>query len=234
MQEYLIIVSKFILNALIQVNTHKFFFKDSMREMFTEFYTKTRQHSQHHFWRDSLVEKPDVLELLYDDCLSDEQVFLSGEKSKFFFNNNSDNKVDLEELHFLSLGRGLGTHDYIGQRVLQVAQIIRNLSFNEENVTLLAQNRSLLRYLLMCSNVEWSNIHHIGLDILGNLAMELELQDPFVDNVSRQLFGTVSDGLESKDRGIIISCLEILSKLSQKQSNEEFLFKFLRKNVSIY
>lgn len=210
------------------------FILDSMREMFTEFYTTVRQHSQQHFWRDSLVEKPDVLELLYEDCLSDEQVFLDEEKAKTLFaRDGADNKSDLEDLHFLSLGRGLGTHDYIGQRVLQVAQIIRNLSFNEENVALLAKNRSLIRYLLMCSNVLWSNIHHIGLDILGNLAMDLELSDPFVDNVSRQLFGTVSDGLESKDRGVVISCLEILSKLSQKQSNEEFLFKFLRKSVSI-
>jgi AT-rich interactive domain-containing protein 2 len=42
-------------------------------------------------------------------------------------------------------GRGNGTHELAGQRVLQVATIIRNLSFEEDNITVLAKNLTCLR-----------------------------------------------------------------------------------------
>lgn len=42
-------------------------------------------------------------------------------------------------------GRTYGTQDYFGQRVLQIATILRNLSFVEENAALLGQNLTFLR-----------------------------------------------------------------------------------------
>lgn len=200
--------------------------------MFTEFYAKIRKHSHEQFWKDCFNEKPDFLELLYEDELSNEDVFLDDLKSKQLFGLDKEKTLkDIGELHFLALGRGLGTQDYIGQRVLQVASIMRNLSFSDDNLTILAKNRTLIRFLIMCSNIRWNNVCHFGLDILGNIATEIELKNPFTDNVSRHLFGTISDGLESVDRGVIISCMEILSKLCQNESNEDFLLKNISKKV---
>lgn len=130
-------------------------------------------------------------------------------------------------LDFLNVRRGLGTHDYVGQRVHQVASIIRNLTFIEENQATLVRNRSFIRFLVMCSNIRWGNLHHMALDMLGNVAPEIELTDPSVDDLSRCMLCTISDGLESPDRGVIISCLEVLNKLCQKECNEEFLHKCL-------
>ena len=43
------------------------------------------------------------------------------------------------------MGRTYGTQDYFGQRVLQIATILRNLSFVEENAAILGQNLTFLR-----------------------------------------------------------------------------------------
>ncbi len=204
----------------------------AVRDMFNEYYTKIRKHSQQQFWKDLLYEKPDILELLYEDFYDNEEVFLNPKKTEEFFkyDREKDGK-EANDYYFMALGRGLGTHDYIGTRVIQIISILRNLSFNEENIFILSRHRCLLRFLTMSANVRWSNVHHYGLDILGNIAPEIDLKDPFADPVSRQLFGTVCDGLEAQDRGVIISCLEILNKWAQKESNEEFLCKYIRKKT---
>ena len=200
-----------------------------MREMFREFYTSVRGHSHDTFWNDLLIEKPDLIDLLYEDGLSNEDVFKNEENMKKLFGEKDKVMKDLQEFPFLCLGRGLGTQDYIGQRVHQVASVIRNLSFFEENVSILATNQTLIRFLVLTSNIRWNNLHMSALDVLGNIAAELELKDPFSDVTSRHLFGTICDGIEGSDRGLIISSMEILSKLCQNEANEEFLLKYLKK-----
>lgn len=66
---------------------------------------------------------------------------------------------------------GLG--DAEGQRVLQVALILRNLSFEEANVKLLATNRTCLRFLLLCAHCTFISLRQLGLDTLGNVAGEV-------------------------------------------------------------
>ena len=56
-----------------------------------------------------------------------------------------DHTVPLCEL--LNLNRELGVHDTEGQRVLQLAMIIRNLSFNEDNIAPLASNQAVFRWV---------------------------------------------------------------------------------------
>jgi AT-rich interactive domain-containing protein 2 len=201
----------------------------NMREMFREFYANVRGHSQDQFWNDLLVDMPDLLDLLYEDGLTNEEVFLNEAKMKKLYGEKDQLMKDIEEHSFFSLGRGLGTQDYIGQRVHQVASIIRNLSFFEENVSILARNQTLTRFLILAANIRWNNLHMSALDVLGNIGAEIELKDPFTDISSRHLFGTVCDGLEGSDRGVIISCMEILSKLCVKEANEEFLLRYLKK-----
>ncbi|XP_053684962.1 AT-rich interactive domain-containing protein 2 isoform X5 [Sabethes cyaneus] len=211
----------------------------TLRDMFDQYYSNIRKHSLQRFWKDCLFEKPQVLELSYDDC------FQKMERDptaliKTIYCEDLNKSVDDEDCgklnvatlrNFLSLGSGLGTNDYIGQRVQQIAQIFRNLSFNDENVVVLGANREVLRFLIMCANARWNNLHHTGLDMLGNVAAEIDINDPQVDSVTRCLLSTISEGLEGADRGVIISCLEILSKIAQKESNEDNLTRCLNQKI---
>lgn len=219
--------------------------------IFIEFYSKIRRHSLQKFWSDSLAKKQEILELSYDDyyqsaddklennlssSIRNEKLQCITHEKKFDDGLLSIDACDEEEnsnmhLDFLNLRRGLGTHDYIGQRVHQITSIFRNLTFIDENLPGLVKNRTFVRFLVMCSNIQWGNLHHMSLDMLGNISSELELWDPTSDDLTRCLLSTISDGLESDDRGIILSCLEILHKLCQKESNEDFLHKCLDKRV---
>lgn len=69
--------------------------------------------------------------------------------------------------------RAPGLGDAEGQRVLQVALILRNLSFEEANVKLLATNRTCLRFLLLCAHCTFVSLRQLGLDTLGNVAGEV-------------------------------------------------------------
>lgn len=57
--------------------------------------------------------------------------------------------------------------------MLQIAIILRNLSFEEANVKLLAANRTCLRFLLLCSHCNLISLRQLGLDTLGNVAAEV-------------------------------------------------------------
>lgn len=162
-------------------------------------------------------------------CVDDNNICNSLKK------NTNISSLDLSlvdhDTDFLLLGRGLGTQDFVGQRILQVISIIRNLSFFDENLMVLAKNRTLIRFLIMASNIRWGSIHQQALDILGNIAPEIELHDPATDVITRCLASTVSDGLLGSDRGAIINCLEILYKLCQFEKNKYYLYKCIQQNI---
>lgn len=71
--------------------------------------------------------------------------------------------------------RKLGINDIEGQRVLQIAVILRNLSFEEGNVKLLAANRTCLRFLLLSAHSHFISLRQLGLDTLGNIAAEVSM-----------------------------------------------------------
>ncbi|XP_038119077.1 AT-rich interactive domain-containing protein 2 isoform X3 [Culex quinquefasciatus] len=208
----------------------------SLRDMFDEYYANIRKNSLHRFWKDCLYEKPQVLELSYSDY------FQKLERDptnliKNIYGEDLDKDEDCGQLEmgtlrsFLSLGSGLGTNDYIGQRILQIASIFRNLSFNDENILVLGKHRPFLRFLIMLSNSRWGNLHHMGLDMLGNVSVEIDINDPQTDEITRSLLSTLWEGLEGDDRGVIISCLEVLSKIAQKESNEDNLNRCLNQEI---
>uniref|UniRef100_A0A182MU48 ARID domain-containing protein n=1 Tax=Anopheles culicifacies TaxID=139723 RepID=A0A182MU48_9DIPT len=225
----------------------------SLRDTFDEYYSNIRKNSLQRFWKECLFEKPQVLELSLEDCFAkmgtdpsaliasiypeepEEMDTKSGTENedesepKFEIMTGRLNATSLRS--FLSLGTGLGTNDYIGQRVLQIASIFRNLSFNDENLHILGRNRTFIRFLIMCANARWNNLHHLGLDMLGNIATEIDINDPQSDEVTRCLVSTISEGLEGADRGVIISCMEVLSKIAQKESNEENLNRCLNQKL---
>jgi hypothetical protein len=50
-----------------------------------------------------------------------------------------------EDNELFCLRRGLGTKDPLGQRILQIATIMRNLSFEEDNIPVLGRNPTFIR-----------------------------------------------------------------------------------------
>ncbi|GLV39949.1 bicoid stability factor [Carabus blaptoides fortunei] len=278
----------------------------SLRQVFTDVYSKVRKHSLNQFWYDAL-ESHDVLDLTNEDnfisikkpadpsnstsppskcktkcnsqpakpTIKEEPVACSSrteESQTLSFTTDSDPgsqkcgvsvavndsdsdsdsdlfaseqcvsetitnkgrgfKLKLEPIdrELFCTGRSLGTQDYVGQRVLQIANILRNLSFTEENVPVLASNRTFLRFLLLCVSSRWNSIHQLGLDMLSNVASELSVKDQ-KDRITECIMNFVTKGLHSQDRVMIIACLEILNKLSQKEANEDFMLRSLERKT---
>lgn len=129
------------------------------------------------------------------------------------------------------LGRTLGTQEYIGQRVLQVATILRNLSFIEENVPILVKNKTFVRFFLLCASSRWAHLRNLGLDMLCNVATDFLVKDLPNDRLATWLLRIVSLCLQSDDRSCCISSLEVLNKLSQNEANEEAMLRHLESNV---
>jgi AT-rich interactive domain-containing protein 2 len=136
--------------------------------------------------------------------------------------NQNSIKFEDDDTELFCVGRTLGTQDPYGQRVLQIASILRNLSFTPENAAILGRNRCFLRFVLLCVRASWSNLHQLGFDTLGNIANEIVLKDAG-ERLTSVMLSCVARGIDSQDRFVVISCLEILNKVSQQDLNEETL-----------
>ncbi|KAL0829739.1 hypothetical protein ABMA28_003233 [Loxostege sticticalis] len=117
------------------------------------------------------------------------------------------------------------------QRVLQIASIVRSLSFHEENVQYLARNTTLIRFLLLCANCWVGSLRQSGLDTLGNVSTELVIKDPATCLISRHVLSTIQSALVSPDRARVLAALELLNKLAQNEVNEDALLKALEAKV---
>ncbi|KAJ8381267.1 hypothetical protein SKAU_G00020450 [Synaphobranchus kaupii] len=114
--------------------------------------------------------------------------------------------------------RNMGISDIEGQRVLQIAVILRNLSFEEANVKLLAANRTCLRFLLLCAHCQLISLRQLGLDTLSNVAGELQL-DPVDFRTTHLMFHTITKCLMSRDRFLKMRAMEILGNLCKAEDN---------------
>uniref|UniRef100_A0A8C5HB60 AT rich interactive domain 2 (ARID, RFX-like) n=1 Tax=Gouania willdenowi TaxID=441366 RepID=A0A8C5HB60_GOUWI len=133
------------------------------------------------------------------------------------------------EKHWQSLfhpPRNPGISDMEAQRVLQVAVILRNLSFEEANVKLLAANRTCLRFLLLCAHCNLISLRQLGLDTLGNVAAELQL-DPVDFRTTHLIFHTVTKCLMSRDRFLKMRAMEILGNLSRVEDNGMLICEYV-------
>ena len=109
----------------------------------------------------------------------------------------------------------------------QVATILRNLSFGEENQAVLATNPTFLRFLLLCLHSRWDSLKQLGLDALGNIAPELQLERLSSDALLQLILTAVTQRLFGQDRAGIIASLEVLNKLGQREDNEEAIQRAL-------
>uniref|UniRef100_G1S8C9 AT-rich interaction domain 2 n=1 Tax=Nomascus leucogenys TaxID=61853 RepID=G1S8C9_NOMLE len=122
--------------------------------------------------------------------------------------------------------RKLGINDIEGQRVLQIAVILRNLSFEEGNVKLLAANRTCLRFLLLSAHSHFISLRQLGLDTLGNIAAEL-LLDPVDFKTTHLMFHTVTKCLMSRDRFLKMRGMEILGNLCKAEDNGVLICEYV-------
>lgn len=122
--------------------------------------------------------------------------------------------------------RNTGIGDVEGQRVLQVAMILRNLSFEEANIKLLAANRTCLRFLLLCAHCTFIQLRQLGLDTLGNFAGELQL-DPVDFRTTHLMFHTITKCLLSRDRFLKMRAMEILGNLSKVEDNGVLICEYV-------
>lgn len=223
----------------------------SLRELITEVYNNVRGHSLDRFWKDTFKGSMELHDLtderLFDaKIVSKQQICESSSFSKevnanlFASDVSSENNINgsitpnienNSDADLFCTGRTLGMQDYIGQRILQVAYILRNLSFNEENTSLLAKNKTFVRFLLLCANSHWNNLQIMGYDMLGNIANDIKLNDPSADFLTDCLMNTLTQGLCSQDRAVIMGCLEILNKLSQNEENEVVMLHCLDQKI---
>ena len=141
-------------------------------------------------------------------------------------------EIDPSDMELFCLGRTMGTQDLLGQRVLQVANIIRNLSFQEENQALLASNQTLVRFVVLCLGSRWDSLRQTGLDTLGNIALELSLERLSSDPLLQMVLGAVTARIGGPDRAGIIGALEVLNRIGQREDSEEVLQRVLDQEVS--
>ncbi|XP_063979254.1 AT-rich interactive domain-containing protein 2 isoform X6 [Diachasmimorpha longicaudata] len=144
------------------------------------------------------------------------------DEDSFTDQNQNSIKFEDDDKDLFCVGRTLGTQDPYGQRVLQIASILRNLSFTPENAAVLGRNRCFLRFVLLCVRARWSNLHQLGFDILGNISNEMILKEAG-ERLTNCVLTCIANGINSSDRFIVISCLEVLNKISQHDSNEEIV-----------
>uniref|UniRef100_A0A8C1ZM53 AT rich interactive domain 2 (ARID, RFX-like) n=1 Tax=Cyprinus carpio TaxID=7962 RepID=A0A8C1ZM53_CYPCA len=118
--------------------------------------------------------------------------------------------------------RAVGIVNVEGQRVLQVAMILRNLSFEEANIKLLAANRTCLRFLLLCAHCTFIQLRQLGLDTLGNLQL-----DPVDFRTTHLMFHTITKCLLSRDRFLKMRAMEILGNLSKVEDNGVLICEYV-------
>uniref|UniRef100_A0A8C8E408 AT-rich interactive domain 2 n=1 Tax=Oryzias sinensis TaxID=183150 RepID=A0A8C8E408_9TELE len=156
------------------------------------------------FWRE-VVEDTEVRELIWD---------------------KSDGTCGDRWQSLFHPPRNQGISDMEAQRVLQVAVILRNLSFEEANVKLLAANRTCLRFLLLCAHCNLISLRQLGLDTLGNVAAELQL-DPVDFRTTHLIFHTITKCLMSRDRFLKMRAMEILGNLSKADDNSVLICEYV-------
>ncbi|XP_050443412.1 AT-rich interactive domain-containing protein 2 isoform X2 [Adelges cooleyi] len=207
------------------------------RKFWEDYYHKVRKWSIKTFWKEVMDEK----ELAY---LTDESRFCArtpetpqrkDDESSTCSDDDDDcrNKVklnfDSSDDEIFGLKRPLGTDDPYGQRVYQVALILRNLTFFDENMKMMGQDLTFLRFVLLCCATRWNCLHQIGFEMLGNIGPVVPLD---VGSLQHATLNIVCKNItESNDRAVILSAVEALNKMGTKESNEEFLLKNINQNV---
>ncbi|XP_067284791.1 AT-rich interactive domain-containing protein 2 isoform X1 [Pseudorasbora parva] len=199
---------------------HAGVFDDSLGSFSAVFGTDWREKTSRdfvRFWKD-VIEDNEVKDLISDKSCTTQSMCLL-----LFLDGLETRDVCTSLFH---PARSVGIGDVEGQRVLQVAMILRNLSFEEANIKLLAANRTCLRFLLLCAHCTFIQLRQLGLDTLGNVAGELQL-DPVDFRTTHLMFHTITKCLLSRDRFLKMRAMEILGNLSKVEDNGVLICEYV-------
>lgn len=198
-----------------------------LRQVFCDHYNRVRGHSVTKFWHDIVCDTR-LIRLIdetrfevneYEDDLTDDCLLSASEKSIL--------SLRPEDSELFCIGRTFGTQEFVGQRVLQIATILRNLTFVQENLNIMCEDLTFLRFVLLCCGSNWSSLHQMGWDMLGNVAQDITILCPLMP----EILDLTVQGLESTDRAQILASLEVLNKLGQNEKNEDYFLKYLKTRV---
>ncbi|KAL8588465.1 hypothetical protein ACOMHN_054044 [Nucella lapillus] len=144
----------------------------------------------------------------------------------------SDISIEDEKLgsEVLSFNRGLSAKDAEGQRATQVAMLIRNLSFEDDNQKLMASNPLVFRFLMRCVHSSYGTLRHLALDTLGNIAVQMVLE-PTSSSSTQYVMNVVQNSVADDDKFAMVRGLEVLSKLCKVKDNEAVLNKSLEEGT---
>lgn len=143
------------------------------------------------------------------------------EAKKLIITSRNYNRKPLIGEGVLNLGRDMGRHDLEGQRVLQLAVILRNLSFEEENATFMSSSDLVFRFLMLCIHSSYGCLRPLALDTLGNLAEKMVLIPD--KEKTDMVLNLICRCLSAEDKLDVVRGLEILSKFCMKDENDVIL-----------
>ncbi|XP_050393095.1 AT-rich interactive domain-containing protein 2 isoform X1 [Patella vulgata] len=126
----------------------------------------------------------------------------------------------------LHLGNDIGVHSVEGQRVTQLAVLLRNLSFEDINQKLMASNAVVFKFLMLCVHSTYGTLKQLALDTLGNLAAQMVF-DSIGNHRTKLILDFITKSFCSDDKFTVVRALEILGKLCQVEKNESCLTETL-------
>jgi len=176
---------------------------DSLRSI-SKLWILSTGHNFEKFWRDT-VQHDKLLKMVFS---SKHQDTANSDSSKDEPNSNYEYQKQL----LFRPKRAAGVKEFEGQRVLQIAMVLLNFSFEHFNVSLAARNKSLINLVLLLINSNYSTLKPTGLDILSNISLYMNL-GKLGEEVNTILYETLVDCISSQDKFKIVRGMDILSKL---------------------
>lgn len=130
-----------------------------------------------------------------------------------------------------TLARANQVGDKVGQRICQIAHILRNLSFEQDNAIVMARSPTLMRFLLVAANCTFGSLAQTSFDIIGNISSYIRLEEPLRDPISSLFLTLVTSSVFSTDRFKILRSLESLRELTRVEGNEGIITRYIETRV---
>lgn len=130
-----------------------------------------------------------------------------------------------------TLARANKSCEKVGQRISQIAHILRNLSFEQDNAILMAGNPTLMRFLLVAANSKYGTLSQTAFDIIGNISSYIRLDEPLQDPITSHFLTLLTTGVFATDRFKILRSLEALRELAKVDGNELVIGRYFEQNV---
>eukprot|EP00057_Strongylocentrotus_purpuratus_P012096 XP_011666570.1 PREDICTED: AT-rich interactive domain-containing protein 2 [Strongylocentrotus purpuratus] len=185
----------------------------SLRKLYEEDWMEKTKRKFVQFWYDTISDK-EVREVI-------------GPGSK-----KPEDKRQYKDVELFAV-RKMGLSDVEGQRILQIAIIFRNLSFESHHISSMASHRTLYRFLLLLAHNSCTMLQQLGMDTLTNICNHIVLDS--IDYVSTQLMlHTIHKGLLSNsDKFVAIRSMELIEKLMMVDNNLDLFQRCLEPTIYV-